>query len=540
MKNNNINNYIAQLSPAKRALLEQRLKQKAAQTASETSIPRLRDRDSAPLSFSQTRMWFLDQFEPGNAAYNRPSNIHITGQLNVTILEQSLNEIIRRHDILRTKFPAVDGQPTQVILPKLTLTLPIIDLSHLPQNQREAEVQRLAFQEAQQHFNLSQSPLINAILLRLSQEENILLITFPHIIFDGWSMGVLFQELAALYEAFSTGQPNPLPELPIQYADFARWQRQRFQGERVQSQLAYWKQQLGGELPVLKLPTDRPRGAIQTFRGAKEVLILPTTLSDKLKALSQQEEVTLFMTLLAAFQTLLYRYTGQDDIIVGTPIAGRDRTETEPLIGVFINTLVLRTQIQGTITFRELLSRVREMALAAYKNQDVPFEKLVEELQPERDLSHTPLFQVLFQLRNVPNKIVKLQDLRFIDCQFDRGIAAFDLTLDIIDKTEGLFCQFEYNTNLFNKTTIQRIANHFQVLLEGIITQPVQVISRLPILKEAERHQLLVEWNNTQTNYPKDKCIHQLFEEQVEKTPDAVAVVFEQKPRWLYRRYCNR
>ncbi|MEQ8387017.1 MAG: amino acid adenylation domain-containing protein [Coleofasciculus sp. A1-SPW-01] len=539
MTNNSINNYITQLSSAKRALLEQRLKQKAVQAAFAQSIPQLRDRDSAPLSFSQTRMWFLDQLEPGNAAYNRPSNIHITGQLNVSDLEQSLNEIIRRHDILRTRFPAVNGQPTQVIMPTLTLTLPIIDLSHLPQNQREAEVQRLAIQEAQQHFNLSQLPLINAILLRLSQEEHILLITLHHIIFDGWSMGVLIQELVALYEAFSTGQSNPLPELPIQYADFAQWQRQRWQGEGLQSQLAYWKQQLGGELPVLELPTDRPRGAIQTFQGARHSLLLPKQLSDALKALSQREGVTLFMTLLAAFQTLLYRYTGQKDVIVGTPIAGRDRTETEPLIGVFINTLVLRTQIQENLTFRELLSRVREVALAAYKNQDVPFEKLVEELQPERDLSHTPLFQVLFQLRNVPNKIVKLQDLRFIDCQFDRGIAAFDLTLDIIDKTEGLFCQFEYNTNLFNKTTIQRIANHFQVLLEGIITQPVQVISRLPILKESQRYQLLVEWNNTQTDYPKDKCIHQLFEEQVEKTPDAVAVVFEGQ-QLTYRDLNNR
>ncbi|EDX71108.1 amino acid adenylation domain protein [Coleofasciculus chthonoplastes PCC 7420] len=539
MTNNSINNYITQLSSAKRALLEQRLKQKAVQAAFAQSIPQLRDRDSAPLSFSQARMWFLDQLEPRNAAYNRPSNIHLTGQLNVSDLEQSLNEIVRRHDILRTRFPAVNGQPTQVIMPTLTLTLPIIDLSNLPQNQRDAEVQRLAIQEAQQHFNLSQLPLINAILLRLSQEEHILLITLHHIIFDAWSMGVLIQELVALYEAFSTGQSNPLPELPIQYADFAQWQRQRWQGEGLQSQLAYWKQQLGGELPVLELPTDRPRGAIQTFQGARHSLLLPKQLSDALKALSQREGVTLFMTLLAAFQTLLYRYTGQKDVIVGTPIAGRDRTETEPLIGVFINTLVLRTQIQGTITFRELLSRVREMALAAYKNQDVPFEKLVEELQPERDLSHTPLFQVLFQLRNVPNKIVKLQDLRFIDCQFDRGIAAFDLTLDIIDKTEGLFCQFEYNTNLFNKTTIQRIANHFQVLLEGIITQPVQVISRLPILKESQRHQLLVEWNNTQTDYPKDKCIHQLFEEQVEKTPDAVALVFNQQ-QLTYRELNNR
>jgi amino acid adenylation domain-containing protein len=540
MIHKNINNYIAQLSPAKRALLEQQLKQKAAQTVAETSIPRLRDRDSVPLSFSQARMWFLDQLEPVNPAYNRPTNIHLAGQLNVPVLEQSLNEIVRRHDILRTSFPAVDGQPIQVIASTLTLTLPLVDLSYLPHNEREIEVQRLATQEAQQRLNLSQLPLIKAVLVRLNEKYHILLLTLHHIIFDGWSMGVLIQELAELYECFSKGKPNSLPELPIQYADFAQWQRQRLQGDELKSQLAYWRKQLGGELPILELPTDQPRGAVQTFQGARDSLLLPKQLSDALKALSQREGVTLFMTLLAAFQTLLYRYTGQEDVIVGTPIAGRDRTETEKLIGVFINTLVLRTQIQGNLTFRELLSRVREVALGAYEHQDVPFEKLVEDLQPERVLSHTPLFQVLFQLRNIPNKIVKVQNLRFTDCQFDRGIAAFDLTLDIIDdKNDGLFCKFEYNKDLFNRKKIQCLANHFHVLLDEIIANPEQPISELPILTQAEQHQLLVEWNNTQADYPQDKCIHQLFEQQVEITPDAVAVVFDEQ-HLTYRELNNR
>jgi len=479
MTNNKINDYIAQLSPAKRALLEQRLKQKAVQTTAETSIPRLSDRDSAPLSFSQTRMWFLDQLEPGNTAYNRPSNIHITGQLNLTVLEQSLNEVIRRHDILRTKFPAFDGQPTQVIMPTLTLSLPIIDLSDLPKNQKEEEVQRLATQEAQQPFDLSELPLIRATLLQQSQEDHILLMTFHHIIFDGWSMGVLIQELATLYQAFSTGQSNPLPELPIQYADFAQWQRQRFQGEKLQSQLAYWKQQLGGELPVLELPTDRPRAAIQTFRGAKEVLILPRTLSDALKALSQQEGVTLFMTLLAAFQTLLYRYTGQEDVIVGTPIAGRDRTQTEQLIGVFINTFVLRTQIQGNLTFRELLSRVREVALAAYENQDVPFEKLVEELQPERNLSRPPLFQVLFQLRNFPNYNIEIQGLKIENFHLETGIAMLDLSLEIAEEAEGLVCIFKYNIDLFDQATLEKMKVRFQALLEEFVIAPERQLLEL-------------------------------------------------------------
>ncbi|NEO48979.1 MAG: amino acid adenylation domain-containing protein [Moorea sp. SIO4A3] len=534
-----INQRIAKLSPAKRKLLEHQLKQNLKNTNYQPTITPRENPQSIPLSFSEERMWILDRLEPGNPAYNRPTNIRLTGSLNVEALERAINEIVGRHEVFRTSFIAVDGQPIQAIAPSLTVKLLIIELSHLPSNEREIEVERIAVEETQQRFDLSKLPLIQAKLLRLSEEENILLLTIHHIIFDGWSAGVLLKELAVNYEAFATGKSSPLPPLPIQYADFAIWQRQRLQGEKLESQLAYWKKQLGGSLPVLELPTDRPRRPVQTFQGAKQNLLLPQNLSDSLKKLSLRAGVTLFMTLLAAFQILLYRYTGEEDIIVGTPIAGRDRIEIEQLIGVFINTLVLRTQLNGNFTFSELLAQVREVALGAYAHQDIPFEKLVEELQAERDLSHTPIFQVLFQLRNLPSQVVEVQGLKFQDFQFDRGIAQFDLTLDIVDRTQGLFCVFEYNRDLFDGSTIERMAGHFQTLLSGIVANQEQRISQLPLLSETERHQLLVEWNNTATNYPQDKCIHQLFEEQVERTPDAVAVVFEDN-QLTYRQLNNR
>ncbi len=347
-----------------------------------------------------------------------------------------------------------------------------------------------------------------------------------HIVSDGWSMGILFQELAALYEAYAAGKPSSLPELPIQYADFAVWQRQWLQEEVLEAQFAYWKQQLGSHSPVLELPTDRPRPAVQTFRGARHSLVLPQSLSEGLKVLSRQEGVTLFMTLLAAFNTLLYRYTGQDDIIVGAPIANRNRSEIEGLIGFFTNTLVLRTDLSGNPTFRELLGRVRAVALGAYAHQDLPFEKLVEALHPERDLSHNPLFQVMFILQNAQAEVLTLSGLTVHPLEVDTGTAKFDLILSMIEGAEGLKGTFEYNTDLFDATTINRMVGHFETLLEGIIADSEQRLSDLPLLTEAERHQLLA-WNETTTDYPKDLCICQLFEAQVERTPEAIAVVFE-------------
>ncbi|MEG4918277.1 amino acid adenylation domain-containing protein [Microcoleus sp. B7-D4] len=523
---NDINKRIAELSPAKRALLEQRLKEKAVANPHQTISPRANQKE-APLSFAQTRMWLLDQLKSGNPAYNRPTNIRLVGGINVAVLEFCLNEIVRRHEVLRASFAAVDGKPVQVIAPSLTLTLPIVDISNLPSQDKQAKLQQLATEEAQRPFNLAFGSLVRANLVRLGEQEHILLLTLHHIIFDGWSVGVLLKELALLYEAFGAGKPSTVSELPIQYADFAYWQQQHLQGEVLESQLAYWRGQLGGDLPVLELPTDRARSPVQTFRGAKQSLLLPKSLTQSLKLLSQREGVTLFMTLLAAFKILLHRYTGQEDIVVGAPIAGRDRIETETLIGIFINTLVLRTYVDSKLTFLQLLATVRKVAIEAYEHQGIPFEKLVEELQPDRDLSHTPLFQVLFQLRNVPNETVEVQGLRFDDFQFDRGITAFDLTLDIVDTPEGLSCRFEYNTDLFYAATIVRMAGHFQTLLEGIVANVEQPIGQLPLLTETERHQLLVEWNNTQTDYSNQTCIHQLFEAQAKQTPNAVAVVFE-------------
>ncbi|MDJ0901106.1 MAG: amino acid adenylation domain-containing protein [Xenococcus sp. MO_188.B8] len=526
-----VNLRIAELSPAKRAILEQKLKQKAvnAEGQENIGIKKRRRQYSAPLSSAQTRMWLLDQLEPGNLAYNRPSNLKLTGRLNINVLEKSLNEIVRRHEILRTSFRESDGQIFQEIASNLALTLSIIELSHLSSEDSKNEVRRLTTEEAQRPFDLSRLPLIRATLLRLGEEEHILLLTMHHIIFDGWSMGVLLGELATVYEAFCTGKPSPLPELPIQYADFAHWQQQRLQGNLLASELEYWKKQLAGDLPVLELPTDRPRTAVQTNKGARQGLLLPKNLSESLKDLSRTEGVTLFMTLLAAFGILLHRYTGQEDIIVGSPIGGRDRIETENLIGFFINTLVLRTQLDGNPTFKELLARVKEVATGAIAHQEIPLEKLVEELQPERDLIHTPLFQVLFQLRNIPQAALELQSLKFQEFQLDRGIAAFDLTLDIVEEPAGLSCVFAYKTDLFDAATITQMAGHFQTLLSAIVENPQQRVGELPLLTPAEKHQLLVEWNDTKSEYPSDKCIHQLFEEQVEKTPDAVAVVFEDK-----------
>ena len=485
-----------------------------------------RDRE-LPLSFAQQRLWFLDQLAPGNLFYNIPMAVRLTGRLDVEALERSLNEILRRHEVLRTTFRAEGGKPVQVIAPELRLTLPVEDLSHLPEAEREAEAQRRVQEEAQRPFDLTQGPLLRVRLLKLGEEEHIATVTMHHIISDAWSMEVFLRELAILYEAFSQGRPSPLPDLPIQYADFAHWQREWLQGEVLERQLAYWKEQLKDQPLMLDLPTDRPRPAIQSWPGATKRFALPLELSKKLRALSREEGVTLFMTLLAAFQTLLYRYTGQTDISVGTPIANRNRAEIEGLIGFFVNTLVMRTDLSGDPSFREVLKRVREVTLGAYTHQDLPFEMLVEALQPERDLSHTPLFQVMFVLNNAPEKALELSGLHLSPLDVDRGTATFDLTLSLTERPEGLDGYIEYNTNLFDAATIERLVGHFQTLLEGIVADPGQSISRLPLLTEAERRQMLVEWNSTSAPYPQDQCIHKLFEVQVAERPEATAVSFE-------------
>ncbi|HBL59419.1 MAG TPA: non-ribosomal peptide synthetase [Cyanobacteria bacterium UBA8803] len=500
-----------------------------AKTDSTVNIPPLVPVSRAgnlPLSFTQTKLWFLDQLAPNSATYNMPYAYRLKGVLNLMALEQSLVEITRRHESLRTTFISVDGEPLQIIAQRSNLTLPLIDIEEISAAAREEEAKRLTIEEAQAPFNLAVGPLVRVKLLRLAAEDHILLVTLHHIISDGWSRGIFRRELAALYEAFSSEKPSPLPELPIQYADFAVWQRNWLQGEVLETQLSYWKQQLGGQLPVLDLPADRPRPPVQTYSGQKQSLVISPELTQALKTLSQKSGVTLFMTLLAAFQILLYRYSGQEDIIIGTPIAGRTRVETEGLIGFFVNTLALRTNLAGNPSFEELLERVREVALGAYAHQDIPFEKLVAELQPERDISRSPLFQVMFILQNTPQSTFEFPGLTLSTLEVNSVGAKFDLTLSLTETTEGILGRWTYSTDLFDSATITRMTGHFQTLLEGIIANPSQPICELRLLTAAERHQMLVEWNDTYSEYPQDTCIHQLFEAQVQRTPDALAVVF--------------
>ncbi len=479
-----------------------------------------------PVSFAQQRLWFLQQLVPSNPFYNVPTAVLLAGPLNVAALSQTFNEIVRRHEALRTTFRMVEGQPVQVIAPSLSVPLPVVDLQ-LPVAQREAEIQRLATEQFQHPFDLAQGPLLRVKLLHLGESEHVLLLTMHHIVSDGWSSGVLIRELGVLYAANACGQPSPLADLPIQYADFAQWQKEWLQGEVLETQLAYWKQQLDGATLDLDLPTDRPRPVIRTFRGARQSILLPKGLSEAIATLSQREGVTLFMTLLAAFQTLLYRYTGQEDILVGSPIANRNHSEIEGLIGFFVNSLVLRTDLSGNPTFRELLLRVREVALGAYAHQDLPFERLVEELQPERDLSRNPLFQVVFALQNAPVEVLELPGLKLSPLDLAPETARFDLEFQLVECLDSLGVVVVYSTELFEQITITRMLEHFQVLLESIVSHPEQRIANLSLLTEIERHQLLGSWNETQATYLQDLCIHHLFEAQVEQTPEAVAVVFE-------------
>jgi amino acid adenylation domain-containing protein len=518
---------IAGLSPQKRELLLQRLNQKKESVSLAKILPQSRESNAFPLSFAQQRLWFFEQLNPGNFTYHIPAAVRLTGTLDATSLDRSLNELVKRHEVLRTGFKIINGQPVQAITSNVELKILEIDLRSLPETERDREVERLIAAEAQQAFDLSQAPLLRAKLLQLSDSNWVLLLSTHHIISDGWSMGIFIQELATLYQAFWTGKPSPLPELSVQYADFASWQRQWLQGEVLETQLAYWKKQLGGNLPVLNLPTDRPRSAVQTFRGAVHKFTIPKAIAEEIAQLSQREKATLFMTLLAAFKTLLYRYTGQEDILVGSPIANRNRREIEELIGLFANTLVFRTNLSSNPTFKELLGRVREVALGAYNHQDLPFDKLVEIIHHERDLSHNPLFQVLFSLRNVRTPQIKLPGVTLSNLEIERKTARFDLALDLEEGLEGINGTLEYSQDLFDASTARRIAGHFLTLLESIVANPEQRISNLPIFTKPEQQQLLFEWNNTQSNFPQDKCIHELFEAQAELTPDAIAVVFE-------------
>ena len=535
---NEISEQKSRMYRAKQALLDKMIRENGKGLSSQTANLKRQKQESPPLSFSQQRLWFLDQLEPGSSAYNMPLAIRLTGRLKVAGLQQSLGEILRRHEVLRTTFITEHDRPVQRIAPVRAFTLPQIDLSALSEEQREAKARELASEEASRSFDLTAGPLLRATLLQLAPEEHVLLVTMHHIISDGWSMGIFYRELSALYEAFSQGKPSPFPELPIQYADFAVWQRQWLQGKELEEQLMFWKEQLRN-ISTLELPTDRPRPSVQTFCGAVHTVEFPKSLTEALWGLSRKEGVTLFMTLLAGFQSLLHRYTGQEDIVVGTPIANRNRAEIEGLIGFFVNTLVMRTDTSGDPAFRELLKRVRKTALGAYAHQDLPFEKLIMELQPERDLSRNPLIQVMFALQNFPFSDLDLTGLAIGKIEIKGTSTKFDLEIYLRETEEGLKGELVYNTDLFDSATIERMAGHYQMMLEGIVADPDQRLSELPLLTEAERHQLLVEWNDTEVEYPRDKCVHELFEEQVERTPDAIAVVFEDQ-QLTYRQLNSR
>jgi acyl carrier protein len=446
-------------------------------------ITRASSKTALPLSFAQERLWFWEQLQPGTPTYNLNSSFRIDGDLNVPILEQSLNEIMRRHEILRTSYVAVDGHPVQIVAPHSFVHLNVTDLSHLPDP--EVEVRRLAGEQALRPFDLTKSPLLRVSLLRLSAREHVALVSMHHIVSDLWSVGVLVEEIATLYQEFLSGNPSPLPELPVQYADFAKWQRERLKGELLTDQLTYWKDQLRNA-PTLQLRTDRKRPQVYNSSGSIVPVNLPAELLRELKSLSRTNNVTLFMTLLAAFNVLLHRHTGQDDIVVGTDIANRTRVETEKLIGFFVNMLVLRTDLTGDPTFTELLRRVRETTIGAYAHQDVPFAKLVDEFHIRRELTRNPLFQVVFVLQNAPVRNLELSGLTLTPVELEVTSAPFDLSFVLSETADALSGAVTYSTELFDKQTVQQLVEHYQNVLEGVVAAPDQRLSSLAILQAGE------------------------------------------------------
>jgi amino acid adenylation domain-containing protein len=487
-----------------------------------------RDREFS-LSLAQQRLWFLQRLEPDSPRYHLAGGLRLTGRLDITALERSLHEVFCRHEALRTCFPMVEGEPVQAVLPEGALSVVIDDLRPFPEAGRAAEAQRRVMGVIRHPFDLEKRPPMRAGLLQLSDQTHLFWLSLHHLIFDGLSSEIFLRELAALYEAEVTSRPARIPPLPVQYVDHAVWQRQSLSGEALERPLAYWKRQLLGAPAALALPTDRPRPTAQSDRGAIYPFTVSEELARRLCLLGRRQEGTLFMTLLAAWKALLYRYTGQGDLCVGTPIAGRNRSEIEGVIGFFVNTLVLRTDLSDNPPFTTLLRRVQKTVLGAQAHQDLPFEKLVEALQPARDLSYTPLFQVMFSWRNAPLPALEVAGLHICPMEIHTGTAKFDLTLEMTKVPEGLRGAFEYSTDLFDEETVVRMARHYRTLLEGIAAHPEARLSDLPMLTETERHQVLVEWNATEAGYPQDRCIHQLFEAQAERTPEAVAVIFEER-----------
>lgn len=516
---------LARLSPEQRVMLERLLKQENPSQPEVQIAARAKDIELLPLSFEQQRLWFVDQLAPGNPAYNSPVAVQLKGPLNVDALRRGLHEITRRHEVLRTTFALRDGQPVQVINPAVELPWSMRDLSDMSANEREIVAHRLACEEARHPFDLAQNPMLRVLLLRLHSDHHILVLTLHHIAVDAWSMAVFFRELAALYDAYRHGQPSPLPALSLQYADYALWQRQTLQGAALERLLSYWRQHLAN-LPTFQIPTDRPRSSTLAHQGAKYTITLSQVLKEALQVLSRQEQATLFMTMLAAFQILLVCYSGQEDVVIGSSVAGRSHKELDNLIGFFVNMLVLRTNLSGASSFREALRRVREECLQAYAHQDLPFERLVEELHPERDPAHTPLFQILFQSIEGPGgDSEEFPGLSLEPFAISTETSKFDLLLTTRESDQEIIVEAEYNTALFDAETIRRMLDHYRTLLARVAANPDQLLKNMSLLTLAEQQTMLGTWNQTQASYPDHLCLHELCEIQAQRQPQATALI---------------
>jgi amino acid adenylation domain-containing protein len=513
-----------QLSPRKKAILDALLS-KEGMASTEDKIPR-QESGPAPLSFAQQRLWFFDQFEPASFVYNVLTPVSLRGNLDVSALQEAFNHLVRRHEALRTTFELREGQPVQIIGQQHSIPIRRIDFSNQTQSERQEQFHVVFNDETCRPFDLKKGPLLRITLVHVAAEEHVLLLAMHHIVTDGWSMNVLVREAVELYAVYSAGRAPDLPPLPIQYADFAVWQRNWLQGEVLEQQLAYWKQHLGTKPAVLELPADFPRPAVQTYRGDNFIFPFSPVLSQSLKTFCRAQQATMFMVLLAAFNVLLHRYTGQREIIVGSPIANRNRKELEGLIGFFANTLPMQTSVSGELPFREVLARVKEAALGAYAHQDLPFEYLVEQFHPERSLSHSPLVQVIFNFEPTVPPMAEMPGVSATLMDYDNKSAKFDLTLFARDHGTEIFGTLEYNVDLFTRETIDRMSGHLLTLLSAIVANPDQLISGLPLLTRHERYQMLEEWNATEAHCP-HLCAHQFFEAQVQHGPNATALIFK-------------
>ena len=526
------------LSASKQELLAKRLA--GAEEPGRTGVIGRRERKGPfPLSFAQQRLWILDRLTPGGSVYNVPYAYRLRGDVSAETLENALTEIVRRHEVLRTTFTAVDGAPFQNVGPALHVNVSVRDLRSLPEGDRERAAMLRLHEEAHGGFDLERGPLMRVTLIRLREDEYILVLVFHHIVFDGWSESVFFRELSALYGTTPRGTEEVLPDLSIQYGDYVLWQREWLQGEVLERQIKYWRENLGGSVPVLELPVDRPRPPVQTYRGLTEFMTIPAPLYVALTQLGREEGVTLFMTLLSAFNVLLSRTSGQEDLMVGTPVAGRNRMEVEGLTGFFVNTLVLRTDTGGNPSFRELLKRVREVCLGALEHQEVPFEKIVEELHPQRSLTHSPLFQVMFVLQSAPEGRITLGRNTADKLDVNTDTAKFDVTLSMMERGGELVGWLQCSADLFERETIARMAGHFIALLQGIVDDPGRRLWQIPMMTAAEEREITTGWNATQSDYPSGMTISGLFEDQARSSPDAVALQ-EDRRQVTYRELNSR